>query len=192
MILKEPSFVDKGRASNPMVEIRKLDQIGMIAIRGETESPELRDAMKLIGGAVPGKCEIIGSPDLLAAWMAPDEILVMLPEEQVRDAADKLESALQDEHFLCIDVSDMRSCVEVSGDGSRDLLAKGTPADVSPEAFRIGQIRRSLFAQIQAAFWLAGEHTVRLLCRRSETDHMLTWLREMAPREGSQLYFEPK
>ena len=184
--------MDKGRASNPMVEIRKLDQIGMIAIRGETESPELRDAMKLIGGAVPGKCEIIGSPDLLAAWMAPDEILVMLPEEQVRDAADKLESALQDEHFLCIDVSDMRSCVEVSGDGSRDLLAKGTPADVSPEAFRIGQIRRSLFAQIQAAFWLAGEHTVRLLCRRSETDHMLTWLREMAPGEGGQLYFEPK
>ena len=184
--------MDKGRASNPMVEIRKLDQTGMIAIRGETESPKLKDAMKLIGGAVPGKCEIIGSPDLLAAWMAPDEIIVMLPEEQIRDTADKLESALQGEHFLCIDVSDMRSCIEVSGDGSRDLLAKGTPADVSPEAFRIGQIRRSLFAQIQAAFWLAGEQKVRLLCRRSETDHMLTWLQEMAPREGSQLHFEPK
>ncbi len=184
--------MDKARASNPTVEIRKLDRTGMIAIRGDAESSKLQDAMKSIGGAVPGKCEIVGGPDLLAGWMAPDEILVMLPADQVRDATDKLESALQGEHFLCVDVSDMRTCVEISGSGSRDLLAKGTPADVSSEAFRIGQFRRTLFAQIQAAFWLVGEQTARLLCRRSETDHLLTWLQEMAPTEGSELYFGPK
>ena len=184
--------MDNGRANNPMVEIRKLDPIGMIAIRGDAESPSLQNAMKLIGVAVPGKREIVGGPDLHAAWMAPDEVLVMLPVEQVRDAVGKLESALQGEHFLCVDVSDMRTCVEVSGYGSRDLLAKGTPVDVSPEAFRIGQFRRSLFAQIQAAFWLVGEQTVRMLCRRSETDHLLSWLQEMAPTDGSPLFFERK
>ena len=184
--------MDRVSANNPMVEVRKLDQTGMIAIRGEVASPKMQTAMKLIGGSVPGKCEISGGPDLLAGWMAPDELLVMLPTEQIRDATDKLESALQGEHFLCVDVSDMRICVEISGDGSRDLLAKGTPADVSPEAFRIGQFRRSLFAQIQAAFWLSGEKTVRLLCRRSEADHLLAWLQEMAPTEGSELYFGPK
>lgn len=184
--------MDKGQANDPMVEIRKLDPIGMIAIRGNAESPSLQSALKLIGVAVPGKCEIVVGPDLHAAWMAPDEVLVMLPVEQVRDAVDKLEPALQGEHFLCVDVSDMRTRVEVSGCGSRDLLAKGTPADVSPEAFRIGQFRRSLFAQIQAAFWLVGEQTVRMLCRRSETDHLLSWLQEMAPTEGSPLFFGRK
>lgn len=184
--------MDKGRANDPMVEIREVDPIGMIAIRGDAESPSLQRAMKLIGVAVPGKCEIVGGPDIHAAWMAPDEVLVMLPMEQVRDAVDKLASALQGEHFLCVDVSDMRTCIAVSGDGSRDLLAKGTPADVSPEAFRIGQFRRTRFAQIQAAFWLAGEQAVRMLCRRSETDHLLSWLQEMAPTDGSPLFFERK
>ena len=184
--------MDKVSANHPMVEVRKLDQTGMITIRGEVASPKMQTAMKLIGGSVPGKCEISGGPNLLAGWMAPDEILVMLPADQVRDATDKLESALQGEHFLCVDVSDMRTCVEISGRGSRDLLAKGTPADVSPEAFRIGQFRRTLFAQIQAAFWLVGEQTARLLCRRSEADHLLAWLQEMAPTEGSELYFGPK
>lgn len=184
--------MDKGRANSPMVEIRKLDPIGMIAIRGDAESPSLQNALKLLGVTVPGKCEIIGGPDLHAAWMAPDEVLVMLPTDQVRNATEKLGSALQGEHFLCVDVSDMRTCVEVSGHGSRDLLAKGTPADVSPEAFRVGQFRRSRFAQIQAAFWLVEERTVRMLCRRSETDHLLSWLQEMAPTEGRPLFFGRK
>ncbi|MHA1127411.1 MAG: sarcosine oxidase subunit gamma, partial [Alphaproteobacteria bacterium] len=68
--------------------------------------------------------------------------------------------------------------------GAREVLAKGAPVDLSPEAFGTGDLRRSRIGQLAAAFWMTGDESFELVCFRSVGAFMFDWLSNAA-REGS-------
>ena len=159
----------------------------MVMFRGALQDAELQARLRdALGIEIPARLSIWCSDGIDVAWMAPDELLLM-SDENGSSLADKVRNSLPDTHHLAVDVTGMRAEFEVVGP-IRDVLAKGTPADVSRRAFAVGSFRRSRVAQIQTAFWLLDESTLRMICRRSEAEYVSRWL-EMASAEGRELGF---
>ena len=161
-----------GKAHVGTVSIAEQGLRGMITLRGDLNSPELQKAaIEVSGQTCPkqGQCSVAGDKGL--AWMSPDEMLVMVPYDDVADTIATLEAALKGSHFLAIDVSDARAVIRVEGAGVRDVLAKLSPVDMSAEAFKPGQFRRTRLAQIPAAFWMHDDETLDLICFRSVADY---------------------
>jgi heterotetrameric sarcosine oxidase gamma subunit len=101
------------------------------------------------------------------AWMAPDELLVMVPLAEAGATLRALEEGLAGEFATAADVSHARAVFRVTGRHWRDVLAKLCPVDFAPVAFLPGEIRRTRAAQVAVAIWMSGEHEVTLVCFRS-------------------------
>ena len=154
------------------ISITTPEPIGMIALRGDLQSPVLSKAIEnCLSIAIPmvGKIEKYGENSL--AWMAPDELLIMVPLLNTDSVINKLRESLTDIHNLVVDVSDMRATIELSGSGWRDVLAKLTPANVAPDTFSDGSFCRSRLGQIAAAFWIIAKNQIWIICRTSEQEY---------------------
>lgn len=172
-----------GNAS--IVTVRRLDPGGMIMIRGDLADGRLDATLsEITGKGTPSTREINLSGDRASAWMSPDELLLFVPGASVRPTLEQLNEAMEGKHFLAVEVSSLRAMFEIEGLGARDVLAKGTPADVSPNALPVGLFCRSRLGQVQAAFWTIGEGVFRIVCRRSEAGYVEGWL-ESATTPGT-------
>ncbi len=173
------------------VRVLEPEAFGMLLIKADLASaPLIAAAERIFGVGVPGRCEAAGDRERAVAWMAPDELLAFVPAERTREALAELRSTLAGEHAFCADVSAMRACFEVQGEGVRDVLAKGTPADMSPSAFGPGGFRRTRIGQLAAAIWMLDGRSARIFCLRSEAEHLREWLGEaVANFKADEVFF---
>ena len=146
------------------VRIERLADQGMITIRGDLDAPEFTKALSL----TPPKARQITGGDVPLAWMSPDELLALCPNDAVAGHIARLSKALEGQHHLLADVSDARAVFRLIGEDRavREVLAKLSPADLRPESLPHGEIRRTRLAQIAAAFWLDADGAT-LICFRS-------------------------
>ena len=171
-----------------MPEVAFTQPLGQITLRGDLSDPTLRATVEaLTGGPVPDRLRLNGTSQRGAALMSPDELLLFLPREEVQAALSRLDSDLAGTHFLAADVSDLRACIALQGEGAREVLAKLSPADLSPSAFGPGDFRRTRLGQIAAGIWLEGQGA-RVVCFRSVADYALALLRQSAA-DGAVGYF---
>jgi len=169
------------------VTVRELAPRGMITVRGELGSAAMKKAVKAATGtAVPGVREVLAKDEKLAAWMSPDELLIVLPGEETAAAVEAFTAALDGVHSLVADVSDARASFGVEGAGAREVLAKLLPVDLHPDAFATGMIRRSHCAQAPAAIWMTGPEQFELICFRSVGQYVFQLLCASA-RPGSEV-----
>lgn len=179
-----------GASWDGAVAIREVGLQGMITLRGDLASAKVKTAVKdAAGTAVPGQREITTNGESGAAWMSPDELLVMVPYEAAGDSLGKIDAALKGEHYLAVDVSDARALFEIKGAGVREVIAKLCPVDMSAQSFRPGQFRRTRMAQVAAAFWMQDEETIRIICFRSVADYVFGLLRDAAEPGGEVGFF---
>ena len=151
--------------------ITRADARGMITLRGDLSSAKMKKAVKAVTGqAVPKSGQFLGNSDMGVAWMSPDELLLIVPYDNVAESIASVNTALDKTHFLAVDVSDARAVFTVSGDGARDVLARLCPVDLHPESFVLGQARRTRLAQIAAAFWM-HDGGFDVVCFRSVGDY---------------------
>lgn len=159
------------------VTIEDAGPRGMITLRADLSDPHVGAAVESATGlALPGRREIRLEGDRGLAWMSPDEVLVMVPHDASDAMIDALRAALGDVHALVANVSDARCVIRLSGAGAREVLAKGAPVDLSPDAFGPGEIRRTRLGQVAAAFWMSGPDTFELVCFRSVGGFVFEWL----------------
>jgi len=152
-------------------EIIRQDDRGMITLRGDLTSAAMKKAVKAAcGQAVPAQGQINGVGAGGVAWMSPDELLVMVPYDDVDQKLAQIDAALKGQHYMAVDVSDARAVFTLTGANAREVLARLSPADLHPFAFGVGQFRRSRLAQIAAAFWV-HEGGIDLICFRSVADY---------------------
>ncbi|MBK5934092.1 sarcosine oxidase subunit gamma [Rhodovulum imhoffii] len=145
---------------------------GMIALRGDLRSKVFRKAAEAgTGLKLPAPCTIVWDGARALGWMAPDELLLVVPEGEGAVTVAALEHALAGQHALVADVSDARAMFHISGPGAREALAKLTPADLSPAAFPVGTLRRTRLGQVAGALW-AEERGLTVLCFRSVAVYM--------------------
>jgi len=149
-----------------LVELADAGLTGMITLRGDLSSGKLVDAVKAATGAKVPKVRRIEVGDAgRAAWMSPDEVLLIVAYDQVATVLAGLDAALAGEFATAADVSDARAMVTIKGPLARDMLAKICPVDLHD--FAVGEVRRTRAAQVAAAIWRDGENSWSLVCFRS-------------------------
>ena len=171
------------------VSVRRVDGRGMITLRGSLDQGDFRDAVHgALGVGVPSSGQITSGKLIDVAWMSPDELLVLLPLEEVNTAIGGLSRRLKDHHHLVCDVSSLRIEFVLSGP-VRDVLAKGTPADMSPRGLGVMQFLRTRLGQLQVAIWIDREGEAHVLCRCSESEFLHDWLSHMSRESSLPRYF---
>jgi sarcosine oxidase, subunit gamma len=166
-----------------LARVERVAPGGMIALKGDLAAPELATALSdALGAPVPGiRCWTSG-PGGRAFWMAPDELLLRVPDAPAALAA--LQGRLTDAFVMLQDVSDMRAMFRLRGALSRDVLAKLAPVDFN--GMTTGQLRRTRLAQVAAMIWSEGAGDWGLVCFRSVADYTGTLLRTAA-RPGGEV-----
>ncbi len=171
--------------SESFASVRQAGPQGMILLRARAETPGLEAAVRAATGAgLPGQRGILFGQGTAAGWMSPDEWLLLVPPEAVPGALAAIGQALEGQHHLAADVSDLRAMFRIEGPRADEVLMKLTPADLArlPE----GELRRSRAGQVAAAFW-RQQGGITLVAMRSVAGYVEALLRHSA-RAGSELF----
>ena len=176
-----------GASFEGFASVRELGLRGMIAVRGDLSSPQMAQAVRDAAGVgVPERGTAAAQGDCAAAWMSPDELLVMVPHAEAGERLGAISAALAGTHHLAANVSDARAMFEVAGKSAREVVSKLCPVDMHPDAFPPGRFRRTRMAQIPAALWQVDAETVRVLCFRSVAGYAFGLLANAA-KPGSEI-----
>ena len=173
-----------GVSHKGFVEVSEAGLQGMITVRGDLASAKMKKAVKAATGtAVPEARRIVIAGDKAAAWMSPDELLIMVPYTEAVATVAALEEALAGEHHIVADVSDARAMFRIKGAKASQALLKLCPVDF--ETLAEGEIRRTRAAQVAAALWKSAEDEFSLVSFRSAAGYVFGAL-EVSARAGSE------
>src|SRR6056297_366096 len=128
--MSEPVMALGGARSAGFAAVSELPVRGMIALRAELGAPAVAEALAALGLPIPARRRIEERGARAVAWMSPDELLLMMPQEAVPGVLQTLEQRLGEAHHLAADVSDMRALFRIEGAGAREVLAKLCPVDL--------------------------------------------------------------
>ncbi len=114
----------------------------------------------------PNTWEDVHNADAL--WLGPNEWLVVR-------AADAESNADWERAESVVDVSASRAVLDMSGRGTRDLLAKGCSLDLHPSKWADGACAQTMLAEAPIILQQRGE-TTRIFVRPSFADYLVEWL----------------
>lgn len=177
----------EGLKFSGIAAVREVGLQGMVTLRGDLASEEMKRAVKAaVGTDVPGQRDILAGSNGRAAWMSPDELLLVVAYGEADAVAKTATKAFGKSHALAVNVSDARVMFEVKGNAAREVLAKLAPVDLSPDAFKRDEIRRTRLAQVPAAFWMEDADTFRVVAFRSVARYVFDLLKTAAA-DGSEV-----
>ncbi|MGB3147197.1 MAG: sarcosine oxidase subunit gamma family protein [Paracoccaceae bacterium] len=175
-----------GKSSTGFVAVSDAGLQGMITLRGDLKSAKVKKAVKAVTGCeMPEMRRIVEKAGKAAAWLSPDELLLLVPYVDVQAAVAALEKALAAEHALVADVSDARAMFRIKGDKADEALMKLCPVDFSSLAE--GEIRRTRAAQVAAALWKSAADEFTLVSFRSVGAYVFGTL-EVSSRPGAEIF----
>lgn len=183
--MSEPVAALGGATFHGLVQVAELPPRGMITLRGDLSAAKLmKAAADLAGVDFPGQrgASVAGERGIL--WLSPDEVMVLLPRAEAAAGVATLSKALAGTHHMAVDVSDARSLFRLSNGPVREVLAKLTPADLHPDAFGPGEVRRTRISQVAAAFWMPDAGTVELMAFRSVPTYVFDLLSNAAAADA--------
>ncbi|MBI1416622.1 MAG: sarcosine oxidase subunit gamma [Limimaricola sp.] len=175
------SALNGREASAGAITLRDAGLVGMITLRGNLASAKLKAAVKkAVGQAVPEVRRMAGGLEGGAGWMSPDELLLVTAHDKAAETVAALSAALKAEHHMAVNVSDARAVITLRGGHAAEVLAKLAPADLDPDLFPVGELRRTRLGQVAAAFWKSDEDTFHVICFRSVADYVFDLLEASA------------
>ncbi len=150
-----------------LAQIRRITPQGMVTLRGDLGDPGVGAALvSATGAAMPARRALAAGRDgIAAAWMAPDEALLLVAQDRAAAIAAQLEAEAGASFATAVNVSDARALFEIEGREAAAVLAKLCPVDTA--RLPAGELRRTRCAQVAAAIWRTGPQTFRLICFRS-------------------------
>ncbi len=173
----------QGVSSAGYVEVREKGLQGMITLRGDLSMAKVAKAVKsAMGVDMPAQRGINLKDGRGAAWMSPDELLLMVAYGDAEAIVTKLQKALGASHSLVVNVSDARAVFTLKGERVREVVAKLAPVDMA--TFPTGEIRRTRLAQVPAAFWMSGDDEITLVVFRSVAQYAFDLLTTAAVKGG--------
>ena len=186
--MSEPVTALNGvRYDSGLATVTEMPSQGMITLRGDLASGEIRKTLQTILSCdMPDPGQIRFAEDRALAWMSPDELLVLAPYNEVPDVLAKTTKGLATTHALALNVSDARASFRLEGQHAREVLAKLCPVDLALDVFREGMFRRTRMAQVPAAFWLCGDEAFQIVCFRSQSRYVFDLLC-VAAQPGSEV-----
>ena len=182
--MSDPVSALGGTTYDGLASIREIGPLGMISLRCDLTEKALSALTKSSTGTkLPAPRRIELKDSKAAGWMSPDELLLMLPYQDVAKALENIEQKLFGIHHLAADVSDARAVFQIAGPHATDVLMKLAPVDFANLA--PGELRRTRVAQVAAAFWRSGDGYT-LVSFRSVAGYVMGLL-EHSAQPGSEL-----
>ncbi|MEL6463386.1 MAG: sarcosine oxidase subunit gamma family protein [Pseudomonadota bacterium] len=176
--------------SDGIATVAEVPLQGMITLRGDLGDPKVKNAATGVAAVdMPAQGHANCVENRGICWMSPDELLVLCPYDTVAPNLDKMRTTLGTLHSLCVDVSDARAVVDLSGAHAHEVLAKLAPVDLAPDAFTAGMFRRTRLAQVPAAFWLHDADRFRIICFRSQAQYVFDLLTVASQKNSTVGFF---
>lgn len=182
--MSEPESALGGATFNGLIRIGEAPRGGLLVLRGGPDVQAL--VLDALGLAIPGQRRIVVAGPRMAGWMAPDELLLRLPQGEVAPLLAQLHPMLAGRHHLLAEIGDSRCLLRLEGPRWREVLAKAAPVDLAPGVFLPGELRRSRVGQVAATFWAESADVALLLCPRSVAGYVFDLLSVLA-RPGSEV-----
>ncbi|RAM36830.1 sarcosine oxidase subunit gamma [Arthrobacter globiformis] len=134
-----------------------------------------------VTGGLPVRCgEVRGTDRVSVLWLAPQEFLVVAPEDAHDslggDLIGSLKSALGDAAGQVVDLSANRTTFELSGPQARAVLEKGCALDLHPRVLKPGTALNTEVGNIPVVLFKTGDESFRLFPRASFADYLGRWL----------------
>lgn len=184
---------DLERQPDLSITLSVVSDRGMIDLRGQTEDAKFMTAVKsVLKLDLPTDPRTSSSKgEVTALWLSIDQWLITLPRGNTAKTMAALSKKIGGMFAFACDISDARTIIRLSGDGAREVLMKGTSADLTAPEVTAGTVRRMLFAEIAAACHIqeTTPDKIDLYVFRSYADYAWEWLLATA-RSGAkvQLY----
>ena len=176
-----------GARSEGLISIEALPPQGQISLRCEVSDDYRTKLGEVLGLGLPEPLSAVEEGDRALLWMAPDELLLLLPYDAVPEMLARLNTTFEGWFIAITDVSDARAQFRLRGPHLRDVLSKVTPADISPDAFTPGMVRRSRLAQVAAGYWLRSASEAQVFVFRSVADYAFQVL-SLAAGPGGEVH----
>jgi sarcosine oxidase, subunit gamma len=129
----------------------------------------LEQTQAVLGAQLPTEPNTVATiADGYVLWLGPDEWLVVGPDDiapQLKQAADSV-----------VNVSAVRTVLELSGPSAREVLEKGCALDLHPNAFGPGRCAQTLLSRVEVILHQTADSTYRLYVRASFARYLATWL----------------
>ena len=175
------------RSFSGYVTVSEKTTKGMLTVRGDLRSSKFKSAfVNAVGTKLPNEGKVILAENTVA-WMSPDELLILCDHVDLSHLSQNLQKELKGQHHMLVNVSDARALFEVSGSGVREVIAKLAPVNIAK--LEVGEIRRTRFAQIAAAFWVTSDTSLRVICFSSVADYMFELLKTASLRNSKVGHF---
>jgi sarcosine oxidase subunit gamma len=161
------------------LSFEELPLLGKITLRGKPEDKAFMGAAeKALGVALPTEpMTSAAKGDLRVFWKAFDEWLIWTAKDAETALIAKLRDALADIPRTAVtDISDYYTVIRVTGDLSRELLAKGCPLDLHPSVFAEGQATGCGFHHATLFVTRVEADTFDIMIRWSFADYLWTYL----------------
>ena len=184
----ESALAGVAAPSGLAVSLREISERGMIDLRGLASSRKFMAAAKAaLGVDLPRQPRSsVSWGDVKALWLAPDQWLILCPRTKAVTLLAELRGALGGIHSLAVDVSDMRAIIRIEGDGSREILMKGTSLNLLSSDYPAGTARRMSFAGIAALLHVVEDDIFDIYVFRSYA-HYAWEFRLATAREPAQV-----
>ncbi len=110
-------------------------------------------------------------------WLGPEEWMIVCAPDAGKPIMVALHKALDGQHYQIADVGDYYTCIDLTGEGARDILMNLSTLDLHPNGFKIGDVKGSVFGHANAWLWqlanIPGQSEVfRLIIRASMADYL--------------------
>jgi sarcosine oxidase subunit gamma len=176
------------------VSLREIPDRGMIDLRGlASDSGFTAAAREALGVALPTTPRTsVSWGDVKVLWLSIDQWLILCPRTKVPDLLAALRAALAGIHSLAVDVSDMRAIIRMEGEGSREVLMKGTSLDLLSEDYKPGTCRRMRFAEIAALLHVVEDDCFDIYVFRSYAQYAWEFLCTTARASAKVRLFGPQ
>ena len=172
------------------VSIEEVTNFGMVIVKGHLLNNKVRVIIESISGT---QCPQIGKisygKKMSVGWMSTDEYAIFGESSDAIKLVGRVGSKLKNYNHLCLNMSDSRRCFHLKGKGWREVLSKGTPANLSPKAFGKGELRRTRIANVAVAIWSFNETEAFIISMTSVGDFILEWLINASLETGRISYF---
>lgn len=175
-------------ATGLSVSLREIPDRGMIDLRGHTSDAAFMAAAKdVLGIDLPTAPRTsVSWGDVKVLWLSVDQWLILSTRTKLPELLAGLRTALKGVHSLAVDISDMRAVIRMEGEGSREILMKGTSLDLLSGDYAAGTCRRMRFAEIAALLHMVEDDVFDIYVFRSYAHYTWDFLRATA-REAAKV-----
>ena len=157
---------------------------GHLTLRCEPSSPLIAVTQSILGVALPlSPLTSVEQGDLVVRWIAPDEWLISLPNDQVFDLEMRFRAEMNGHHSL-VNGSGGMTVYKLRGKHVVDMLKKSTPVDLHDSEFPVGKVVSTVFAKAGAVIRRTGESEFELVVRRSFADYIWLWIQDASQEYG--------